>query len=526
MALAFLVTLALYAFTAAPTVLFGDSAEFQVVALRGGIPHATGYPLYVLVGRLFAWLPFPDPAFRINLMSAFFGAATVALVVLIIVSLGVSARAAVVGALTLGLSFTFWRVSQRAEVYTFGMFLGMLALWRSLVALRSTSFVQALIAGFLLGLTLTVHLSFILPVAGLGLMLAWHTARQGGAWPLRLTALLAVFVLALTPYLYLMWADTQHYPFNYLRLMQMASSPMGEPMPHFGTPAQRIGTLIISHNQYPPPPFVFHLGPTLKSVLQSGFIVFGFELGPVALPFFLIGLLRRGGIAPGLRPALVLFMALSLIFSVLEVGGAILHLCLPPLFAVAAMFVAAGIEPLLDAIHPGPAVIAIGALAVIAIAAPPHLVRVWAASHPLTRFKFHVSEEDTSLKAGMLPNMHGFREPRRYGEEALKQIPPNALVVGGWSESMNLVYFRAIEGKRPDLTLAPMSDRTLAEQLALWQRDHSVAERPFAFLSPPSLPDSSGLALDSLPAADRWIYIQRAPLRLPPLPDVLPGAKR
>jgi hypothetical protein len=322
-----------------------------------------------------------------------------------------------------------------------------------------------------------------------------------------------------------MWADTQHYPFSYLRLMEMASSPLGEPMPHFRTPLERVGTLIISHNQFPPPPFEFHPLPTLKSLIQSGFIVFGFELGPLALPFFVVGLLRRGGIAPGLRPALVLFMALSLIFSVLEVGGAILHLCLPPLFAVAAMFVAAGIEPLLDAVRPGAAVIAIGALAVVALAAPPHLVRVWAASHPLTRFKFRVTEEDTSLKAGMLPNMHGFREPRRYGEEALKAIPPNALVVGGWSESMNLVYFRAIEGKRPDLTLAPMSERTLPERLALWQRDHSVADHPFVFLSRPPLPDSSGLALDSLAVADRWIYTQRAPLRLPALPDTLPGAR-
>ncbi len=46
MAVAFLLASVLYVQTAAPSVQWGDSGEFQTVALVGGIPHATGYPLF------------------------------------------------------------------------------------------------------------------------------------------------------------------------------------------------------------------------------------------------------------------------------------------------------------------------------------------------------------------------------------------------------------------------------------------------------------------------------------------------
>jgi hypothetical protein len=87
-ALVFAASLALYAALAAPSVLFGDSAELQAVALRGGIPHPSGYPAFVLIGRVFARVPFPDPAYRITFMAAFFAAATVALLVRTIAELG------------------------------------------------------------------------------------------------------------------------------------------------------------------------------------------------------------------------------------------------------------------------------------------------------------------------------------------------------------------------------------------------------------------------------------------------------
>jgi tetratricopeptide (TPR) repeat protein len=65
-----------YLFTMASTFTSGDSGEFISMAVNLGIPHPSGFPLYLLMGKIFSILPLANPGFRINLMSAFFGAMT------------------------------------------------------------------------------------------------------------------------------------------------------------------------------------------------------------------------------------------------------------------------------------------------------------------------------------------------------------------------------------------------------------------------------------------------------------------
>ena len=49
--------LALYLRTLGPTVGQADTFEFQVIAPTWGVAHPTGYPLYILCGKLFSLLP-------------------------------------------------------------------------------------------------------------------------------------------------------------------------------------------------------------------------------------------------------------------------------------------------------------------------------------------------------------------------------------------------------------------------------------------------------------------------------------
>src|SRR6476620_7305625 len=65
----FAAALVLYLRTLAPSVMPGDYAEFQMAAAVLGVPHPTGYPLYIMLGKLFTLLPFGDVAFRVNLSS-------------------------------------------------------------------------------------------------------------------------------------------------------------------------------------------------------------------------------------------------------------------------------------------------------------------------------------------------------------------------------------------------------------------------------------------------------------------------
>ena len=66
--------LALYIRTLAPSLLWGDSAEFQTLSYTLGMTHPSGYMTQIMLGKLFTYIPVGNIAYRVNLMSAFFGA--------------------------------------------------------------------------------------------------------------------------------------------------------------------------------------------------------------------------------------------------------------------------------------------------------------------------------------------------------------------------------------------------------------------------------------------------------------------
>jgi hypothetical protein len=84
-----------------------------------GVGHPTGYPTYMMLTHLFTFLPIGDPAYRVNLASAIYGAAAVFAVYLAGLRLGGKPVAAAAGALAFGLSGAFWSQAVIAEVYTF-----------------------------------------------------------------------------------------------------------------------------------------------------------------------------------------------------------------------------------------------------------------------------------------------------------------------------------------------------------------------------------------------------------------------
>ncbi|GEM_PF-1877322 len=63
---------ALYAWTSARDLPLVDSGELALAAWSGGVAHPPGFPLYLLVGRVFAHLPGLSPVRGLNLMSALF----------------------------------------------------------------------------------------------------------------------------------------------------------------------------------------------------------------------------------------------------------------------------------------------------------------------------------------------------------------------------------------------------------------------------------------------------------------------
>src|SRR5689334_1915754 len=66
--------LLLYLRTLCPTVYLGDVGEITTAVTTGGVVHPPGYPVFSLLARLFLWLPFGEPAFRIGCLVAAAGA--------------------------------------------------------------------------------------------------------------------------------------------------------------------------------------------------------------------------------------------------------------------------------------------------------------------------------------------------------------------------------------------------------------------------------------------------------------------
>src|ERR687897_680762 len=209
----------LYIGTLAPTILpYGapdtlDSPMLQTAVPVLGVGHPTGYPTYMMLTHFFTYLPFGDPAYRVNLASAVYGVAAVLLVYLAGLRLARRAVAAAAGALAFGLSGAFWSQAVIAEVYTLEALLVALAilvllLWRDRREGR-----YLLLSAFLVGLSLTHHLTSILLVPAT-LAFVFFTDRRVFSRKGLILKGVGLFLLGLLPLLYLPIRALMHAPLN------------------------------------------------------------------------------------------------------------------------------------------------------------------------------------------------------------------------------------------------------------------------------------------------------------------------
>jgi len=84
----FIALFSLYAYSAPRTVTLEDDGLFIMSSYFLGVDHPPGYPLMTLLGKLFTLLPVGSIAFRIHLLSAFFGGLTRLLYVYFEIAIG------------------------------------------------------------------------------------------------------------------------------------------------------------------------------------------------------------------------------------------------------------------------------------------------------------------------------------------------------------------------------------------------------------------------------------------------------
>jgi hypothetical protein len=114
----FLFLFLVYHATLIRTVIDQDSGELVAAAHVLGIAHPTGYPLWVLLGRVFDFLPVGGTsAYRVALLSAVSSAGAASVLTVLAVRLSRQVWAGALAGLAFGLWFPLWSQAVRAEVY-------------------------------------------------------------------------------------------------------------------------------------------------------------------------------------------------------------------------------------------------------------------------------------------------------------------------------------------------------------------------------------------------------------------------
>lgn len=403
----------IYLRTLAPTVYGLDSAELSTGAYVLGIVHAPGSPFYLLIGHLFALLPFGDVGYRLNLLSAC--AVALALVFLFHLLRQVTGQRALALLSTWWLAFTYyvWIAAVAAELYAVQAMFTAVLLWLAWQWRQEGKRWQLVLFALCYGLGLGVHLSLVLLLPGF-LVLLWAGKRPWqdvGSWG---TAVLAGG-LGLLVYLYLPLRYASDTPLNYARIWQvdlttwhgfwwMVSGRMFASL-FFGVPLAALPGELAT--------YLFRL--------WSNFWGLGVAIG-------IWGLVRDWRKRPSLHLALLLMFCTYLLFY-LTYRASDKELMFVPTYFIWGVWLALGIAHFIQ-------------WASIQTLSPRlglTLLILFAFGTLIINFNYVDVSDDWSA--------------RELGEEIFAALEPDAIYMGTWLDIPILEYLQIVEGNRPDVTL-------------------------------------------------------------------------
>jgi len=225
----FFIPFIVYVTTLAPGLYFIDTGELAAVCVKLGIAHPTGYPLFTILGSIFAKLPIGDYIYRLNIMCAVLSSITALvffnMMYFILTELNLNKEqdkstrfytdekntlTAILisfsGAMVLAFSSTFWNTSNSLEVYSLHVLLVVTVMFLYLKA--GNSYVKGdydlkywLLFAFVLGLSFTNHLSTIF--LSVGFLYLYFAVNGFSKMSFKkILYMIIPFVLALSVYVY------------------------------------------------------------------------------------------------------------------------------------------------------------------------------------------------------------------------------------------------------------------------------------------------------------------------------------
>ncbi len=195
--------LIVYLRTLLPGPSVGDWAEMQWIPAHLAIPHPTGYPLYVLLGKAFSLIPVGSLGFRAELLSSVSAAAAAGTTVLIVARLGVRPVIAVAAGLALAVTGELWLEATFSEMNSLHLFLVAAVIHRALVWRAERRDRDLLVGALLAGLSLSNHVLAVTVVPIVILFVVVDARGRLRERPILLVQAAGLAVLGLAPYLFI-----------------------------------------------------------------------------------------------------------------------------------------------------------------------------------------------------------------------------------------------------------------------------------------------------------------------------------
>jgi hypothetical protein len=441
----FLLTFLVYLRTLAPGVYGFDSAELATGVFTQGIVHPPGYPLYMMIGKLFTFLPFGDVAYRLNLMSAFFASLTILLLYQVIGNIFENRFAAWFAAMFFAVSNYFWQMALIAEVYTFNTaFLAgdllLLSLWRKTGQSR-----YLLAFSFLYGLTLTTQTSGLLFAPAFAWLVLSTPHWKRSHWPL-VGPMFLLFLVGLTPNAYLLLRA------NASPVMDYSKSYSGVDLTTLSGLWWMIsdkawGFLIFGYAWHEIPSELI----SFTTYLWRNYLGIGVILGTIGI----VWLWRRSSA----WTIALLFSFITYSFFVANYRVIDKDTMFLPAYLAWAVFIAGGF-------------VAMQALfkRMVRLGLPELWQKSISRLLPLTFVLLALALNWRWVDMSKEDNYALF------AKEFLAVAAPHAVIIAPWSSAAVLEYYQVTEGKRPDLLIFNSSLHAVARYYELWEKGMSQPE--------------------------------------------------
>ena len=198
--------LLVYAGTLFPSIPGGDATELIFNGCQLSVPHPPGYPLFTILEWIaMNVIPVGSLAYRANFVAAIFGALASSFIFLTVTEITENIVGGVVASVLFGSGKLVWFYSIQAEVFSLNNFFASLIFFLSAKATRTRNANLVYLGSLVCGLALTNQHTIVFYVVTCIPFVYWKTFERMRNF--RSTVILiAMFVVGLSPYTYLMFA--------------------------------------------------------------------------------------------------------------------------------------------------------------------------------------------------------------------------------------------------------------------------------------------------------------------------------